>query len=140
MIGKRIKSIGEIVIRVSNMETMKTFYKEILGLELVRTSKDYVFFKIADGYGGHTQTIALFAQTNLTAFGEELGSIDRNHSSLHHVALEIDKNDYVEIVEILNTKHIEFTEDVFEWVKWKSIFIKDPEMNIIEFVCYDADI
>ncbi len=140
MIGKRVKGLGEIVLRVTDMQLMKTFYQNIVGLELVRESKDFVFFKIADGYGGHTQTLALFATTNLTAFGSELKNIEAAHTSLHHIALEIDKSDYAEVLNILSQENIEVVTNVFEWVKWKSIFIKDPEMNIVEFVCYDATI
>jgi len=140
MIGNRIKGLGEIVLRVTDMEVMKTFYHKTVGLELIRDSKDFVFFKIADGYGGHNQTLALFAKTNLTAFGSALKNIEIDHTSLHHIALEIDKQDYVEVLEILKSKNIEVVTEVFEWVKWKSIFIKDPERNIVEFVCHDADI
>jgi len=138
MVGNKIKGLGEIVLRVNNMKLMKNFYQNILGLELIKNSKDYTFFKIADGYGGHNQTIALFAKTNLNAFNEELGVIDASNSSLHHVALEIDVLDYNEIMKFLNSQNIEFETEVFAWVKWKSIFIKDPESNIVEFVCHDS--
>jgi catechol-2,3-dioxygenase len=140
MVGNKIKGLGEIVLRVNNMKLMKNFYQNILGLELIKNSKDYTFFKIADGYGGHNQTIALFAKTNLNAFNEELGLIDASNSSLHHVALEIDKNDYQDIINLLDVHEIKFETEVFEWVKWKSIFIKDPELNVIEFVCYDSNL
>ena len=140
MVGNKIKGLGEIVLRVNDMELMKNFYQNILGLELIRGSKDYTFFKIAEGYGGHTQVIALFAKTNLNAFNEELGDIESKHSSLHHVALEVDATDYEGIISLLEEQNIDFVTEVFEWVKWKSIFIKDPELNIIEFVCYDSNL
>ena len=140
MVGNKIKGLGEIVLRVNDMELMKNFYQNILGLELIRGSKDYTFFKIAEGYGGHTQVIALFAKTNLNAFNEEFEGIESNRSSLHHIALEVDVQDYEEIIDLLKKQNIGFATEVFEWVKWKSIFIKDPEMNIVEFVCYDSAI
>ncbi len=140
MVGNKIKGLGEIVLRVNDMELMKNFYQNILGLELIRGSKDFTFFKIAEGYKGHTQVIALFAKTNLNAFNEELGEIESNHSSLHHVALEIDVKDYEDIIDLLKKQNIHFETEFFEWVKWKSIFIKDPEKNIVEFVCYDSTI
>jgi len=140
MVRIKIKGLGEIVLRVNDMELMKNFYQNILGLELIRSSKDYTFFKIAEGYKGHTQVIALFAKTNLNAFNEELGDIESRRSSLHHVALEVDIIDYDGIIDLLKKQSIEFVTEVFEWVKWKSIFIKDPEMNIVEFVCYDSNL
>lgn len=140
MLGNKIKGLGEIVLRVNNMELMCDFYQNGLGLELMRGSEDYTFFKIAEGYGGHNQTLALFAKTNLTAFGTELERIEPNHSSLHHVALEIDVKDYEEMIDLLKEQNIDFVTEVFEWVKWKSIFIKDPELNVVEFVCYDSNL
>ncbi len=103
-------------------------------------SENYTFFKIAEGFGGHNQTLALFAKTNLNAFGEEFKSIQQKNTTLHHFALEIDKKDYKEIKAFFNKENIAYITEVFEWVSWKSIFIKDPELNIIEFVCYDSEI
>ncbi len=140
MIGNKIKSLGEIILRVNDIKLMTDFYQNSLGLELIKDVDNYKFFKIAEGYGGHYQVLALFAKTNPNAFDEVLGSIDSNNSSLHHYALEIDKNDYNYIIKQLKNQHIVFKTEVFEWVKWKSIFIKDPEENIIEFVCYDNEI
>ena len=97
MIGNKIKGLGEIVLRVNDMELMKNFYQKIIGFELMNQSENYTFFKIADGVGGHTQTLALFAKNNLTAFSEELKTIKQENTTLHHFALEIEKLDYEEI-------------------------------------------
>ncbi|WP_459209133.1 VOC family protein [Aquimarina rhabdastrellae] len=140
MIGKQIKGLGEIILRVEDMEIMKNFYQDIIGLELVNASENYTFFKIAEGYGGHQQTLALFAKANVTAFGDTMGAIDPKQSNLHHFALEIDKKDYDDILNYCKEANIPHVTEVFEWVKWKSIFIKDPEANIVEFVCYDVAI
>ncbi|MEE9431256.1 MAG: VOC family protein [Melioribacteraceae bacterium] len=140
MIGNRIKGLGEVVLRVTDLELMKNFYQNIIGLELMREANDFVFFKIADGYKGHTQVLALFDTSNLTAFGKKLNSIEVNHTNLYHIALEIDKSDYEEVLTYFENENVEIVTNVFEWVKWKSIFIKDPESNIIEFVCYDSEV
>ncbi len=140
MIGNKIKGLGEIILRVNDMELMKYFYHKTIGFELISESENYTFFKIADGFGGHNQTLALFAKNNLTAFGEEMKSIKPKNTTLHHFALEIDKLDYEEIQTLCDKLNIEYVTEIFEWVKWKSIFIKDPESNIVEFVCYDSEI
>ncbi len=132
--------MGEIILRVNDMELMKQFYGTTLGLPMMKVSENYAFFKIADGFGGHHQTLALFSKNNLTAFGEKLQSIKPEHNSLHHFALEIDKMDYEGIRTYLDQRDIPCQTEIFEWVQWKSIFIKDPESNIVEFVCYDAAI
>ena len=140
MIRNKIKGLGEIILRVNDMELMKNFYHQIIGLELINESENYTFFKIADGYGGHNQTLALFAKSNLNAFNETFGSIKIESSTLHHFALEIDKKDYDSILNFCKTTTIEYVTEIFEWINWKSIFIKDPESNIVEFVCYDSSI
>ena len=140
MIRNKIKGLGEVILRVNDMELMKKFYRDIIGLELISESENYTFFKIADGFGGHNQTLALFAKTNLTAFGVKLESIKPENTTLHHFALEIDINDYEEILSFCEEEHIEYVTEIFEWMKWKSIFIKDPESNIVEFVCHDPNI
>ncbi|APG59842.1 VOC family protein [Christiangramia salexigens] len=140
MIKNKIKGLGEVILRVNNMEKMKNFYQEIIGLQLIQESENYTFFKIAEGYKGHNQTLALFAKTNLNAFNEKFEDINFKKSSLHHFALEIDKKDYDEILQLCKNFQLEHTTEKFDWIKWKSIFIKDPENNVIEFVCHDSNL
>lgn len=125
-------------MRVNNMEVMKNFYQEIIGLQLIQESENYTFFKIAEGYKGHNQTLALFSKSNLNAFNEKFEDLNFNKSTLHHFALEIDKEDYEDILEYCRRSQLEYITEKFDWIKWKSIFIKDPESNIVEFVCYDS--
>jgi len=140
VINNKVKGLGEIILRVKDMELMKKFYSQTIGLELVNESENYTFFKIADGYGGHNQTLALFAKSNLNAFNEKFKGINNLSSTLHHFALEIDKKDYDTTLNFYKENKVEHVTEVFEWIKWKSIFIKDPESNIVEFVCYDPEI
>ncbi|OJJ20818.1 glyoxalase [marine bacterium AO1-C] len=140
MIGKKIKGLGEVVIRVQNMALVADFYQNIIGLELIQQRGKYTFFKIAEGHAGHDQMLALFDVSIPTAFGETKAEILAHHTSLHHIALEIDKEDYNATLYKLEQAGVEVKTEVFEWVQWKSIFIKDPEMNIIEFVCFDDTI
>lgn len=139
MISNKIKGLGEIVLRVTDMEKMLHFYNEVLGLEVMRADERYTFLKIADGHRGHTQVLALFHPENPTAFDQIFKELDYQKSALHHLALEIDREDYSSLLHELKEKGLEVKTEYFEWVKWKSIFIKDPENNIIEFVCYAPD-
>ena len=66
----RVKGLGEVSIRVRDLDAMHKFYEEVVGLEVAahrgcaRRDESFVFFKIAEGYGGHTQNLALFDATN----------------------------------------------------------------------------
>ncbi|MCX2719520.1 VOC family protein [Lentiprolixibacter aurantiacus] len=140
MIGSRIKGLGEIVLRVKDMRLMRDFYVNTLGFAPMRTDEHYTFLKLAEGYRGHTQVLALFDAANSNAFGETLEPVANRASPLHHFALEIDSENFIEIVNFLEYSNIEYVTETFTWVKWKSIFIKDPEHNILELVCYDPEI
>jgi len=136
MTNKRIKAVGEIALRVSDMETMQRFYAEVIGLELIKRFENAAFFRIAPGYGGHTQVLALFDRSSQP--GYEGLSADR--TTLDHFAFEIDLKDYEAEKERLGNLNVPIREDVHRWVKWRSIFMTDPEGNLVELVCHDPTI
>ena len=107
MIGDKIKGLGEVIILVENIKTVKQFYEEVIGLEILAQDAHFVFFKIAEGYGGHPQVLGLFDNSNPTAFGQIREKPEIKSSSLHHLALEIDKSDYDVILNALIKKGIE---------------------------------
>lgn len=53
-----VRGIGEIALRVNNLDVMQKFYEKVLGLPLMTRVPNCAFVKIADGYGGHTQVLA----------------------------------------------------------------------------------
>jgi len=56
---KSMRGLGEIALRVNNLDAMQKFYEEVIGLPLMARHTTSAFFKIAVGYGGHTQVLAL---------------------------------------------------------------------------------
>ena len=44
------------------------------------------------------------------------------------------------VPDYVKENQIAYQTEKFEWVQWKSIFIKDPEQNVLELVCYDETI
>ncbi|MFT7604158.1 MAG: catechol-2,3-dioxygenase [Saprospiraceae bacterium] len=140
MIGNKIKGLGEVIIRVNNLTVVKQFYKEVLGLKVLAEKTHFVFFKIAEGFDGHPQILGLFDNSIPPAFGQIREQAQMKNSSLHHLALEIDKDDYDSILNTLTKNEVEVETKVFNWVQWKSIYLQDPEMNIVELVCFDPTI
>jgi catechol-2,3-dioxygenase len=53
-----IRGLGEIALRVNNLDAMQEFYEEVIGLQLMTRVPNCAFFRIADGYGGDTQVLA----------------------------------------------------------------------------------
>jgi catechol-2,3-dioxygenase len=44
-----VRGLGEIALRVNNLDAMQKFYEEVIGLPLMTRVPDCAFFKIADG-------------------------------------------------------------------------------------------
>ena len=92
--GFRPRALGEIAIRCADIRAMATFYEDVIGL--TRLSGDHssgiIFFRIADGFAGHTAVLALFrhdvGRTEIhpqSTQAPETGA----RSSLHHIALSL---------------------------------------------------
>jgi catechol-2,3-dioxygenase len=131
-----IRRIGEIALRVQDLNVMAEFYEHVIGLRVMKRFPASVFFKIADGYAGHTQILALFDRSGEVPDQK----LDGRATTLDHVAFSIALKDYDLECERLESHRIAVRKHVFEWVQWRSLFLSDPEGNTVEFVCYDDSI
>ena len=137
-----IKALGEVVLRVRNLDTMQEFYEKVVGLELLERSENMMaFFRIAPDYEGHTQSLALFDQS-----GEadhrllHYTGVDPEKSPLHHMAFTISLSDYEAEKERLQNLGLDVETVQHIWQHYRSLYITDPEGNVVEFVCYDASV
>jgi catechol-2,3-dioxygenase len=129
---RRIKGLGEVSILVQNLDAMHKFYEEVVGLEVLRRDESFVFFKVAEGYGGHTQNLALFDATNIAISPEE--------TTLHHIALNISLEDFESEKQRLENLGLKVNATVHEWLHVRSMYFSDPEGNTLEFVAYDETV
>jgi catechol-2,3-dioxygenase len=124
------KQLGEIALSVSDLRAMKVFYRDVIGLELIRESPNFVFFRIADGFEGHTQVLALFDRSETIQPNGKLSTLD-------HLAFSVSQSDF----EIEKTRLLglgcKLSYAFHDWVNWNSLYLTDPEGNTVEFVCYD---
>jgi catechol 2,3-dioxygenase-like lactoylglutathione lyase family enzyme len=132
-----IKGLGEVSIRVSDLEAMQKFYEEVIGLEVLRREESYVFFKIAEGYGGHTQNLALFDATDRTFIESKSPQVSEEKTTLHHIALNVSLEDFDAEKSRLEALGLEVRAVDHEWLHVHSLYFPDPEGNLLEFVCYD---
>lgn len=133
-----IKSLGEIVLRTPNIGDMSAFYRDVLGLTPILQTDEVVFFEVAPGYGGHTQVLALFDQSvppdHPDAHQE---GVDASRSPMHHFAFSVGLEDYKsEQQRLERLGHVVRTAE-HAWVKWRSLYLTDPDGNVVELVCYD---
>ena len=126
-----IKALGEIALRVNNLQQMQRFYEHVLGLEVLGGTDAAVLLKIADGYGGHTQVLGLFDRSV---------SVSPEHSTVDHIALTIAVEDYEPERRRLEALGLEVEATEHQWVKWRSLYFHDPEGNQVELVCYDPSV
>ncbi len=131
-----IKSLGEIAFRVDDLETMQKFYEEVIGLKLMKRFPQSVFFEVAQGYGGHTQVLALFDRST----APDYPGLSSEKSTVDHIAFEISLLDFDS--EKARLEDLGMRVDISEhsWVHWRSLYVTDPEGNLVELVCYDKSV
>ena len=89
-----------------------------------------VFFEIAPGYAGHTQVFVLFAR------GIEVSA---ERSTVDHIAFTIDLERYDSERTRLTALGLSVEVAQHDWVKWRSLYVHDPEGNEVELVCFDPN-
>ncbi len=131
-----VRGLGEIALRVNNLDSMQRFYAEAVGLELMRRFEHAAFFKIAAGYGGHTQILALFDRSMQTGYS----GLSAERSTIDHIAFEIGLSDFEAEKKRLEDSGLTVSTTEHAWVHWRSIYVNDPEGNCVEWVCYDGSV
>lgn len=131
-----VRGLGEIALRVKNLDTMQKFYQEVIGLPLMSRFPNAAFFKIADGYGGHTQVLALFDRTQSPGYR----GTDSATSTIDHIAFEIPLADFAGERTRLEAAGLQVETAEHAWVHWRSLYVNDPEGNQVEFVCHDSSV
>ena len=137
-----IKALGEVVLRARDLDIMQDFYEKVVGLELLeRYENTMVFFRIGPDYEGHTQSLALFDQSGEADHrSRHYTGVDPEKSTLHHIAFTISLSDYETEKERLRNLGLDVETGAHAWVHYRSLYVTDPEGNVVEFVCYDASV
>ena len=131
-----VHGLGEIALRVNNLDAMQHFYEQVIGLPLIARFPNSAFFKIADGYGGHTQVLALFDRAESPGYrGTDAGT-----STIDHIAFEIALTDFADERKRLEALGLQVETAEHAWVRWRSLYVTDPEGNQVELVCYDGSV
>ena len=137
---RRIKGLGEVSIRVKDLDAMHKFYEDVVGLEVLRRDESFVFFKVTEGYGGHSQNLALFDATNRAFLETKSLQLSPERTTLHHIALNISLEDYESEKRRLEGLGLSVVATDHAWLHVRSLYFSDPEGNLLEFVCYDETV
>lgn len=130
-----IKGLGEVALRVNDLDGMTEFYANVIGLELWRRFDGGVFFRIADGFGGHTRVLGLFDRRDRDPVQPQAGA-----TTLDHFAFEIPLSAYQTELARLKVLGLSVRTREFPHQHWRALFVRDPEGNTVEFVCYDESV
>jgi len=130
------KALGEIALRVNNLDRMQKFYEETIGLELMKRFPASAFFRIAEGFGGHTQILALFERST----HEGYQGVSAEKSPIDHIAFEIPLEDFAAEKQRLEQLGLTVNTSEHAWVHWRSMYVNDPEGNVVELVCFDESV
>jgi len=138
----QIKALGEIAIRCADIDPMVAWYRDVIGLRILEGghSDGIVFFEIAQGVAGHTSVLALFRHDagNPTLHAHSTARpITGAGSSLHHLALSLERADQDKAINWFADQNIEHNIQLFGWIGWRGVFLRDPEGNTVELVAYD---
>ncbi len=141
--GFRPRALGEIAIRCADMGAMVDFYERVIGLERLsgHHNSAITFFRIAEGFGGHTQVLALFHHNASARPGLHPTGADRpvtgGGSALHHIALSLPFSEQGAVMRWYEKIGQPYRVEEFGWIGWRGIFTPDPEGNTVELVAYD---
>ncbi len=144
---RAIRGLGEVALRVNNIELMRRFYEDVIGLPLWRELQypldrenhkktEAVFFKVAKGYKGHTRILVLFDRSPIIGYR----GLDPERTTFDHVAFEISRSDYEVEKKRIEKLGVKVTTKVFPSFHWRSLFLNDPEGNAVELVCHDETV
>ena len=126
----KFRKIVETSIYSSDLEKMKEFYVDKLGLTLVSEQKGrHVFLKT-------DKNMLLIFNYGVTAVEKETSHGASTPPSMVHVAFEIESDEYEEARDLLEKNNIQIEKEVV-WennIKSRSIYFRDPAGNLVEFI------
>ena len=130
----KFTKIIETSIYSSNLKEMKSFYSDILGLDLVAEEKDrHVFLKAG-------RSMLLIFNPNNTL--NDINDIFPSHGtfsppSIIHFAFEIKREDYEKWKCLLEENKINIEKEI-KYGNSKSIYFRDPVGNLVELITANA--
>jgi catechol 2,3-dioxygenase-like lactoylglutathione lyase family enzyme len=142
--GFKPRALGEIAIRCADLSRMSGFYGDVLGLDRLsgNASDGIIFFRIAEGFGGHTAVLALFRNDIGTRPGlrptSDKAPATGAHSLLHHIALSLPFAEQDAAIAWYEKIGQPYSVEEFHWIGWRGVFTEDPEGNTVELLAYDA--
>ena len=140
--NQSITGITEIALRVHDLDLMKKFYEEVIGLEVLGENKPGDGTAIFFAVGAGNSHLALFPE-KLTGWytRDKSPQIDPQLTTLSHFALSIALEDFESERKRIEQLGIEIVHsNTSSWLHCRMFYFFDPEGNLIEFNSHDETI
>ena len=139
-----ITGITEVSLRVHDLDLMRRFYEQVIGLEVMREIKNsdgtviVVFYSVGAG----DDNLALFEEKLIDWFTRDKSpQIDPKLTTLSHIAFSIALDDFESEKKRIEQFSIEIMHsDTSSWMHCRMFYFFDPEGNLIEFKSHDESI
>ena len=140
--NQSITGIAEIALRVHDLDLMRRFYEQVIGLEVLREIKDSEGTAIFYAVGAGNDHLALFEEKWIDWFTRDKSpQIDPKHTTLSHIAFSIALDDFESERKRIEQLGIEIVHsDTSSWMHCRMFYFFDPEGNLIEFKSHDESI
>jgi len=131
-----IRGLGEVNLWVKDPAKMRAFYVDVLGLTPIHESGRHIFLKVADGFEGHPQAVALFN----SRFKGVRVKPDITKTTLNHLAFSIPLKEFTPEKKRLEKLGLDVQVELHREPHWRSMYFHDPEGNQVELVAFDKTV
>jgi catechol-2,3-dioxygenase len=140
--NQSITGIAEIALRVHNLDLMRGFYEQVIGLQVLREIKESSGKIIFYAVGAGNDHLALFEEKWIDCFTRDKSpQIDPKLTTLSHFSLRIALDDFESERKRIEQLGIEIVHsDTSSWLHCRMFYVFDPEGNLIEFNSHDESI
>lgn len=124
----KVKRVGHIVLRVTDMERSKRFYEDVMKLPVVAQNERGMVFFSADVKDNHHMVALMPGKPGAT-----MPSPD--HIGMQHVSFEL--SSFAELqaaYQTLKQEGVNISYTTFHGIS-KSVYFQDPDGNMLEFYC-----
>jgi catechol-2,3-dioxygenase len=140
--NQSITGITEIALRVHDLDLMKRFYEQVIGLEVLGEDEHSDGTALFFAVGAGNSHLALFEEKFIDWFTRDKSpQIDPKLTTLSHFALSIALDDFESEMKRIEQLGIEIVESrTSSWLHCRMFYFFDPEGNLIEFNSHDETI
>jgi len=140
--NQSITGIAEISLRVHDLDLMRRFYEQVIGLQVLRENQESSGKAIFYAVGAGDENLALFEEKLIGWFTRDKSpQIDPKLTTLSHIAFSIALDDFESEKKRIEQLGIEIIDSgTSSWMHSRMFYFFDPEGNLIEFKSHDESI